>query len=543
MLKANAILAQPSGATLCGLAILKFENGSLKQAATLGGTILCEKQNGTSQVFGLTVGHVFHNQSSQPEDSSSSDLSDDTDEDSDIELEPIVLELSPGQAFNEMQFEVPSVRDHHFLGISWGSHAAESVPVRSMIPDPQSLETGSYLDWGLMEIADAPKLAQSLQNCLLNVQKTTQIRKTTNWDFRTSMSPSRRSVLVLTYSDYGDQSQLAATLSLVPSFVKLGYGTEPITVFSLSLSQSSPKFLRKGDCGAWVIDATSHEVYGQVVALDPFGDVLIICLEHIFEDIKTSLGFKDVSIYNHESIVLPEATPIPRNNKAYLRKTGSSPHRIVNDEIDVAIAHQSKGHSGSVERQIVDAAVVPLKALKETPGIRPERLEAAEPQGRQSDQISEDTVIPSGEPKMSKMLKNIGLGLFFFGLAIVSLGILPMIWLYARRRKGSHRVTIEAPPPAMDHKYDPLFPTTYPPPPELSVPYPFRSIPYLSSANELDSGPAGAPRLFAELPTSELSAIELEASEISHPVHRSKSSESTKVADQHAEEPTQHDKA
>ena len=75
-------------------------------------------------------------------------------------------------------------------------------------------------------------------------------------------------------------------------------------VFTFGLLLKSLTFvaLIKGDCGAWVVDAENYGVYGHVVAMDPFGDALVIPMKDILKDIKDTLEVLDVSIYNGEAI-------------------------------------------------------------------------------------------------------------------------------------------------------------------------------------------------------------------------------------------------
>ena len=51
-----------------------------------------------------------------------------------------------------------------------------------------------------------------------------------------------------------------------------------------------------GDCGSWVVDDETFEVYGHVVASDAFGEAFIIPLDAIFQDMKTQLEVESVSL-------------------------------------------------------------------------------------------------------------------------------------------------------------------------------------------------------------------------------------------------------
>ena len=44
--------------------------------------------------------------------------------------------------------------------------------------------------------------------------------------------------------------------------------------------------LEFGDCGSWVIDDVTNEVYGHVVASDMFGEVYVVPLKAVLQDIE-----------------------------------------------------------------------------------------------------------------------------------------------------------------------------------------------------------------------------------------------------------------
>lgn len=54
--------------------------------------------------------------------------------------------------------------------------------------------------------------------------------------------------------------------------------------------------LKPGDSGAWVVDDTTNEVYGHIVASDVFGVAYVVPIEDIFEDIKLRLSLEVVDL-------------------------------------------------------------------------------------------------------------------------------------------------------------------------------------------------------------------------------------------------------
>ncbi|KAK5989223.1 hypothetical protein PT974_10725 [Cladobotryum mycophilum] len=55
-----------------------------------------------------------------------------------------------------------------------------------------------------------------------------------------------------------------------------------------------------GDSGSWVVDPETGNVYGHVVATDPFGDAYVIPFDNLLDDIRRCL--------NATSVKLPEGS-------------------------------------------------------------------------------------------------------------------------------------------------------------------------------------------------------------------------------------------
>ena len=62
-----------------------------------------------------------------------------------------------------------------------------------------------------------------------------------------------------------------------------------------------PRFVR-GDCGSWVIDANTFEVYGHVVASDGFGDSYVVPIVDVFRDISAVQAVDRVEFPSEEKI-------------------------------------------------------------------------------------------------------------------------------------------------------------------------------------------------------------------------------------------------
>lgn len=61
--------------------------------------------------------------------------------------------------------------------------------------------------------------------------------------------------------------------------------------------------MKKGDSGAWVVDPSSKEVYGHVVAADVFGRIHVIPMFDILTDIESRVPGSSVRLARREDIV------------------------------------------------------------------------------------------------------------------------------------------------------------------------------------------------------------------------------------------------
>lgn len=56
------------------------------------------------------------------------------------------------------------------------------------------------------------------------------------------------------------------------------------------------KALQKGDSGSLVIDAQSHEVYGQIFGVNPLGELYVVPINAILDQIKEVFGTSNVAL-------------------------------------------------------------------------------------------------------------------------------------------------------------------------------------------------------------------------------------------------------
>ncbi|KAF2231646.1 hypothetical protein EV356DRAFT_286306 [Viridothelium virens] len=246
VLRRNAFLAEPSSNTLCGLAITTSENDVLRQVATLGGIIACKNKDGTSHLWGLTVGHVFHTQEHGSDRSEASDSSEDSDDRTENEADGSDVEISPEILHGRLQAEVPRIRDLNLFKNSLSRENQKTISTSAMIKDPQSSETYRYYDWALVDLANIPNVADQLLNRVTYASELHQITKARNLKLDRE-TPSKdvaigsRRVLILAASNDEGLSPLVGVVSLNPSFINLGIGGYPIMVLSLKLLEKSSR--------------------------------------------------------------------------------------------------------------------------------------------------------------------------------------------------------------------------------------------------------------------------------------------------------------
>ncbi|KAK0649058.1 hypothetical protein B0T16DRAFT_371883 [Cercophora newfieldiana] len=111
--------------------------------------------------------------------------------------------------------------------------------------------------------------------------------------------PDKRSTRVLVGAVASARPQEARILCATPRGILHGtlsgtpiYGRSPrSTEFQAALNAVFESPLKVGDCGAWVVDAESGDLYGQIVAGSPTtGAAVIVPFQPIFRDIERRLG-------------------------------------------------------------------------------------------------------------------------------------------------------------------------------------------------------------------------------------------------------------
>ncbi|RYP07083.1 hypothetical protein DL765_009272 [Monosporascus sp. GIB2] len=84
------------------------------------------------------------------------------------------------------------------------------------------------------------------------------------------------------------RGKIFGNLSATPSYVRTPYGERFHEMFTVTLDNE----LEKGDCGSWLINAETGNLYGHIIAGSPTsGTAFITPFSDVFEDIKQRAGF------------------------------------------------------------------------------------------------------------------------------------------------------------------------------------------------------------------------------------------------------------
>jgi len=70
-----------------------------------------------------------------------------------------------------------------------------------------------------------------------------------------------------------------------------------------STNGTQPFQFVRGDCGSWVIDANTFEVYGHIVASDGFGDSYVVPIVDVFRDISAVESADRVEFPSEETVL------------------------------------------------------------------------------------------------------------------------------------------------------------------------------------------------------------------------------------------------
>ncbi|KAK4041535.1 hypothetical protein C8A01DRAFT_14731 [Parachaetomium inaequale] len=260
-------------ATLCGTPIkLRHSGSGSTSIATLGGIVKVADAMNRVVCYGITAGHVM-----PPACTPASVIHDDV-----MDMDDPPGPTNPWTASGEDQFI--------------GSVVDECLEQRES-------EDGRYYDWALCRLPHyrlAPNCLRLQEHAPRHYghenKQAGRLPELHSVDTTFKTATEDICVVVMT----GSGGPKRGWLSTLPCPVMLGPGTEFITAFTVSFPQMDA--IRDGDSGSWVVNESTLEVIGHIVATDELGDAYVIPLADVFEDIKRRFHAKSVELASASSI-------------------------------------------------------------------------------------------------------------------------------------------------------------------------------------------------------------------------------------------------
>ncbi|KAF7891398.1 uncharacterized protein EAF02_001723 [Botrytis sinoallii] len=249
-----------------------------------------------SKLYGLTVDHLFKDQQGEEQSTiaNEAEVLYDEDDSEDSEPEWSWIDDVKYEDFENVEFvsdaeSVSSGGSHAKTTIDHGpteqygeSISGHKVDILSVIDT-----TTTNLDWALIEFDNGyyerpnafyskddpanPKFFRTLSA----IPKTSDV----NVFMISGVSGTRRGVMLNNTSYIGGKPN-----------------EDLCQAWNVILSDSD--CVIDGDCGSLIVDQNSLEVYGHVVASNPFGEAYVVPLQDTFQQISNSLEAKDLSLPN-----------------------------------------------------------------------------------------------------------------------------------------------------------------------------------------------------------------------------------------------------
>jgi hypothetical protein len=87
-----------------------------------------------------------------------------------------------------------------------------------------------------------------------------------------------------------------------------------------------------GDCGSWVVDKITYEVYGHLIASDGFREAYIVPLHSTLSNMKNQLEAKDVCLPSQQEVVAWSARTIDSTIRSKRPPFIETPKRSVQEK-------------------------------------------------------------------------------------------------------------------------------------------------------------------------------------------------------------------
>ncbi|KAI1839559.1 hypothetical protein JX266_014231 [Neoarthrinium moseri] len=297
----------PVTQTLCGTPIIIRHPSSTETRATFGGIIKVIDDAGLFKLYGLTAGHVVEDKDDDAQsllfESSSTEFDylfpSDSDSESDLDCETSSL-------INEME-GIPENTSDTKLRIgpgAWSSLKMDEIGAISR-HSPQlcraadrAVASMPTCDWALIEMLTykpnqlPPRTQRTSDNIhTTSVESNGLVMPTSNY------KGTEMPVAVIS----GSEGLKRGVISALPAKIMLGSCDK--FVDAMIMNPHVGQDIVDGDSGSWVVNETTFEVLGHLVATDRLGGAYIMPLEDTLSEIKDHLQAKSVELASPIDIV------------------------------------------------------------------------------------------------------------------------------------------------------------------------------------------------------------------------------------------------
>ncbi|KFY12433.1 hypothetical protein V492_03884 [Pseudogymnoascus sp. VKM F-4246] len=294
-----------------GTSILIYsDEGTPPRKATIGGIMTINHE-----LYGGTAAHAFFpvkdEENTETEDLEFAFFGDEDPYDSDSGDDEDLVEMTSKASMSSRSSQSPGTDESGYSSLAYASSNSASVLEKSVIEAADnatidmdventsvkvgelfaSTEAGDRLDWALVKI-QSPPLTLQFTRLYDSYNKIwgEQLR------YPRSIRDATFDVRVLVFT--GSEGVVEGSLSTVTSFSlnSNSHKFQPL----LMVRRLAGKF-SDGDCGSWVFDKETRDVYGHIVSGYPStGTAYIVPSVQTFEDIQQRIG-KPIGFFAHTS--------------------------------------------------------------------------------------------------------------------------------------------------------------------------------------------------------------------------------------------------
>ncbi|MCJ1379601.1 hypothetical protein MMC17_002703 [Xylographa soralifera] len=271
------LMSSATNANLYGDPLWYDEKG---RVATLDGIVIITSMEGNVMLLGMTVGHIFREERPNEDDLDLEEKNNKFDNDEEwffdeVESFKLDLPLEEVQVLSQPNFagDTQDIEGYPTQSNMLWSNIGNVVEVSR-----DNLGNQADLDWALIRFADPLHYHPNL------------IGKSPIDACEEPMESEQSQPVLLVGGTKGLKIGL---LSMSKSFLMLASGGGFVATYALLIQG---QVLEPGDCGSWVFNRFTNEVYGHVVGSDVFGEFHVIPLQSTFAQMKECFAASSVCL-------------------------------------------------------------------------------------------------------------------------------------------------------------------------------------------------------------------------------------------------------